>query len=218
MLSLQSQLSSPGEEVGNEEQIRRISCGAGTRADYNEDAVRRVDDGMGKRIEFNEDADMDVESSSDSGNWSVRDDPLPSDESETVESSDEGKEERHTNIYETFSRSGTVTDITHGKNVSPPLQDRGYASDHSRNGDLGSLPAEDTRHQTPDAHLACSSCTSSQRKRSARKAQEWDLRSDGDEESLRRGMLFEQIETSSHISQVSSMLIRTIPLMKLELR
>lgn len=220
MLSLQSQLSSPGDEVGNEDAVRRIDGGAGLRAEFNEDALRRVEDRTGKRIEFNEDADMDVESSSDSG-WSVRDNPIASDESATEESSEEEKEERHSNVSRTFTRSRKGQSVAGATQaVSPPLQevkflDRGNTSDHSKspeNGQLGSLTVEDTGpcHQspkppgTPDANIACSSCTESQRKRSAMKAQEWDLGLDvsraADDQRLgaRRSMSF---ETLSDISQ-----------------
>jgi len=211
--------------VDIEDEIRRIDGGAGLRTELNEDVVRRVDDGSGKRIDFNEDADMDVESSSDSG-WSVRDNPIASDESATAESSEEEIEERHTEMYETFARPRKVHNIAGvapgEKIVSPQVKflNRGNASGHSispENDELGSLTVEDTApcHQspkplgTPDAHLACSSCTESQRERSAMKAQEWDLGMDVNRAAdyqrigARRSMSFEQVETLSDISQGS---------------
>lgn len=213
MLSLQSQLSSPGEEVSNEDDVNGEAAGLRT----NEDASRRVDDGTSKRIDFNaEDADMDVESSSDSG-WSVRDNPIASDESATEESSGE---EINTEIHETFARPRkvqSVAGVASGKNtVSPPLQlvkllGRGNSSDHSNSPEKPRVTIEDPAPPgTPagSAGLACSSCTESQR-RSAMKAQEWDLGLDvnGDDEEItgaRRSMMSEQVETLSDFSHGSS--------------
>ncbi|KAG0558401.1 hypothetical protein KC19_10G025600 [Ceratodon purpureus] len=233
VLSLQSQLSSPGnegDEVGNEDVVRRIDEKAGKRAESSEDASRRIDDGTGKRIDFNEEADMDVESSSDSG-WSVRDNPIASDESVT-EDSEEEMEERHTEIYETFALPRKVQSVAgltpRRKAVSPPREqvkflDRDDDSDHSRNPESvehGSLEGSILPHQisklpgtperSPRAGIACTSCSESQRKRSAMKAQEWDLgmnvnRAAGDHLiGTRRSMLFEQeAEASSDTSQGS---------------
>ena len=228
MLSLQSQLSTPGTEsdgVGNEDVVRRIDDGAGRGAESSGDALRRIEDGTGKRIDFNEDADMDVDSSSDSG-WSVRDNPIASDESVT-EYSEEEMEQRHTEFHETLARPRKVQSVAGStprrKYVSPPRQemkflDPGNDADHSKiseNDQHGSLEVESSTlsHQTPippgtpprspSADIACTSCTESQRKRSAMKAQEWDqgmdVNSSVDDRSVgtRRSMLFEQDAGSS---------------------
>lgn len=224
VLSLQSQLSSPGDEVGNEEQVRRSSGGAGMRTEFNEDAVRRVVDGTGKRIDFNEDADMDVESSSDSG-WSVRDNPIASDDSATEECSKEEMKEKHTELRETFTRPRKVqrAGVAPGKKTISPqvkLLDRGNKSDRSEssvNDELGGSTVEDATPcyqspkplRTPDAVVTCLSCTESQRRRSAMKAQEWDLGLDVNRAAAdqgigaRRSMLFDQSRTSSDISHGS---------------
>lgn len=235
VLSLQSQLSSAGDEgdeVGVEDVVRRIDDGQGERAESSEDAVRRIDDGAGKRIEFNEEADMDVESSSDSG-WSVRDNPVASDESVTEESEEE-MEERHTEIHETFAlprKLQSVGGLPSRRNaVSPPRQQRKFLdldddSDHSKvpeNVEYGSpeMEASTLTHQTPNplgtparspgSDSACTSCTESQRKRSAMKAQEWDLgmdvnsTADHHRPGTRRSVLFAQEpEASTDTSQGS---------------
>ncbi|XP_024376981.1 uncharacterized protein [Physcomitrium patens] len=223
VLSLQSQLSSPGDEVGQED-VRGIDDGMDKTTDVNSEGVRRIADGTGKRIDFNDDADMDVESSSDSG-WSVRDNPIASDESATEESSEEEVEERHTEIHETFALPRKVHNITAaspGKNADSSLSSD---SEHSKFPELVEqsrvqVEDDDLRHQitrslgtsagSVNTNMACASLTESQRKWSAQKAQEWDLdldvsrTTDDQPNEAKRSMSLEQeVVISTNISQGS---------------
>jgi hypothetical protein len=187
-----------------------------------EDSVRLGVEELGEVAACNGDADMDVESSSDGG-WSVRDNPIASDESfRTEDSSEEEFDEQQTEVHEALALSRKITSVTAvspRRNWSPPEshQDSYYSAsglDHlntpnssqrrgNRGDDIGShrLTPNSSRNrmESPDGNLGCLSCTESQRKKSVLKAQEWDLgmninRASADHTTgARRSMLFDQV-------------------------
>lgn len=184
--SLQSELSSPDikSNVVDQEVLGRV--------DEHE---------LAEPTEFNGDADMDVESSSDAG-WSVRDNPVASDESFQSEASFEEESQETLLIPQKVpSVNGESSRMAVTSFVDSGL-DQARTPISGKGDDIGTYrltpksfgsPAE-----SPAAELACSSCTNSQRKRSLLKAQEWDLGMDIDKEfdekktGARRSMLFGQ--------------------------
>ena len=199
--SLQSELSSPNIKSSV----------------VDEEVLGRVDEhGLAEPTEFDGDADMDVESSSDAG-WSVRDNPVASDQSFQSEASFEEE------TLETLLTPRKVL-LVNGESSRMAVDQKTHsvvsALDHARTpksgkgDDIGTyrLTPKSFRSpaESPVADLACSSCTESQRKRSSLKAQEWDLGMDIDKEfdekkiGARRSMLFEQDPREAGLSFIQT--------------
>lgn len=213
VLSLQSQFLSPGDEVGQEDVVR-IDNRAGKITDINEDAVRSIDYGTIKRIDFIEEPDMEVESSSDSG-WSVRDNPIASDESTAAESSPQNME-THDEIHDGLALPRKIQNVAGvtptSRAISPPTHESEIVNT-SQTVQQGSLEIDDAAvhlHTSrpcgalvvvPEADKVCTPCPESKHKRPALKSRERGLKLEVDRTTDDRSNEQEMINSTSIFSQ-----------------